>query len=138
MRTHCMYRCTAGVLISVMAGTLLPMVGAYAGSAGRRNTAWAATAAAAYLGYRYAQKPSTGRLIPAAAAVGATGLAWIAYNKAHKREKAQQQAQTWEYGRRAGYRQAVYDRAGYRTAAYRGHHRWHGHAYGHHRRHHRR
>ncbi len=99
------HRWGAGLLTAGLVLTLLPATGAHAGPEGRRNTALAATAAAGVLIYRYAQKPSTQRLLPAAAAAGAAGYLW--YNDGKKRE-AEKKAQRARYARRVAVQRARY------------------------------
>ncbi len=122
-------RWIAAVLTTGIAATLVPAGKASASPEGRRNTALAATAAAAYLTYQYAQKPSQGRLIPAAAAAGAAGYLWVNHSNKSKAEKQRERAALIAYGRRHAYRNGSYRTAGYRGKHGRRHPR--GHAYGH-------
>lgn len=99
-----MNRWTAGILTAGMALSVLTATGAHASSEGRRNTAIAATAAAGYFAYKYAQKPSTKRIIPVAASAGAAVIAWNKYSSKRQDERAAQRnrdrAKWVAYGRR--------------------------------------
>ncbi len=129
------YRWTALAALLAMTATLVPSSGAYAGSKGRRNTAYAVTALTGVLAYRYFRHPNTGRLVPLVAAGAGTYVAWHHYGKARKKERARERAALIEHGRRLGYRQgASYRVAGYRSA-HPVHHRVRHHRVVHHRHH---
>lgn len=101
--TNCMKtmsRWTAWVLAVVIAAGLIAATHADASPAGTRNTALATTAVTGYFLYKYAQKPSTKRAIPAAVAAAGTYYAWQQANKSLKAEKAAQRSRQHHWRRK--------------------------------------